>query len=669
MANIIVESPETQDKPAPMDPGSSLVSWVMGRVNRWRQYRDNSFAARWGEYYRLFRGRWSVHDKTRQSERSRIVTPALSQAIEMHVAELEEAAFGEAGWVDLQDDVTDEEKGDMQPIRARLLEDMHQDKVDDSIAGTFLNGALYGQLIGKVVVHTINRKVMGPVDPQTKKRKVINEPRVAVKLDPIPADEFVPDPAGRTIEEMLGCAHEVTKPTAWVKRMQARGIFRPEAHVERDGAPDQHQHNFHREDLEQSLTGEDAMFITEYHGLVPAHLLASVKNGRRSPLDAALEQEELRSGDETLVEAIVTIGNKATLLRAVENPFLMKDRSIVACQYEKVPGRFWGRGVAEKGYNPQKALDAEHRMRIDALAYISNPMMVADITSLPRNFDLRVHPGKLWVSQGVEPGKAVAPISFSGLDPNTFNQSGELERMVQMGTGAMDSATPIRMNKRNETATGTSLQAGTFVKRTKRSLRNITRNFIEPVVEKILWRYMQYAPTRYPRDFKFKIVAGMGIVAREVEQAQLTQLIGVLPEGSPAQLQVVKGIISNASVVNKAEIEQALDQMLQGPTPEQQKRQQLMEDLQLRALIAEVENKNAEVAERQSKVMLNIANAEAKMREGGMQESEFQIEVARLYKELEELTELRRQNDAALMTARANLIKARGGSGGNNEGE
>ena len=67
---------------------AELCSWVMEKVDRWKDQRDTAWQALWSEYYRLWRGRWIKEDQTRNSERSRIVTPALAQALEMTVAEL-----------------------------------------------------------------------------------------------------------------------------------------------------------------------------------------------------------------------------------------------------------------------------------------------------------------------------------------------------------------------------------------------------------------------------------------------------------------------------------------------------------------------------------------------------------------------------------------------------
>ncbi len=60
-----------------------------------------------------------------------------------------------------------------------------------------------------------------------------------------------------------------------------------------------------------------------------------------------------------LVEAIIVIANDQYLLKAEQSPYMMKDRPLVAFQYDSMPNRFWGRGIAEKGYNCQKAIDAQ----------------------------------------------------------------------------------------------------------------------------------------------------------------------------------------------------------------------------------------------------------------------------------------------------------------------
>jgi hypothetical protein len=118
------------------------------------------------------------------------------------------------------------------------------------------------------------------------------------------------------------------------------------------------------EEYSNDLGSEDKVKIVEYWGQVPKKYL----NDRSNSMEEEFDYE-----DDELVESVVVIANDHIVLKAAENPYLMEDRPFVAFQLDRVPNKFWGRGVAEKGYNPQKALDAELRARIDALALTTHP--------------------------------------------------------------------------------------------------------------------------------------------------------------------------------------------------------------------------------------------------------------------------------------------------------
>ena len=59
----------------------------------------------------------------RKSERSRIISPALQQAVESSVAEIEEATFGRGRFFDVTDDTQDRERQDIAFLRTKLHED------------------------------------------------------------------------------------------------------------------------------------------------------------------------------------------------------------------------------------------------------------------------------------------------------------------------------------------------------------------------------------------------------------------------------------------------------------------------------------------------------------------------------------------------------------------
>src|SRR6056300_1805186 len=90
-----------------------LEDWVIDKCQGWRNHFESNYADKFDEYYRLWRGQWAAEDRTRDSERSRIISPALQQAVESSVAEIEEATFGRGRWFDIQDDLQDQNKNDI----------------------------------------------------------------------------------------------------------------------------------------------------------------------------------------------------------------------------------------------------------------------------------------------------------------------------------------------------------------------------------------------------------------------------------------------------------------------------------------------------------------------------------------------------------------------------
>ena len=638
---------------------TELTGWVTYKVDSWEKARNRQHQNRWQEYYRLWRGQHGgPEDKIRQHERSKIIAPDLHQAIEAAVSEMEETIFHRVRWFDLEDDVRErvfeemlEASAQQMPpeqlellaqdvdtrldqITSQLLEDFETRDVNKSISEILLNAALYGTGLGKIAVEQRPRRV--PITGSagiTSDIEFVDD--IHVSLIPVDPNEFVIDLAAKDIESALGAAHIYTIPQHEVIRKQDRGIWNKSEIGRYDTDEEAHP----RFDIrEESYHEIEHVEIIEYHGLVPKDLFEQAE--KESVVDPLAEFAEENSNIEyddaaEMVEAIVWIANRGTLLKVVRNPFIMQDRSFVAFQWDTVPNRFWGRGIAEKGYNPQKALDAELRARIDALALATYPVALVNGMMIPRNGDFSIRPGRNIVVSGPV-NEAIAPFKFPGPDPQSYRQSAEFERMVTMATGSLDTAAPLGVNPRNETAGGMSMMMGAILKRAKRTLRNMEYQFLSPLIHKIAWRYMQFDTERYPvADYKFRVHGALGAQAREFEVAQLTQLMQTIPQGSPAYWIILKGIISNYNIEEKEQLSQMADQFLQQalqppePQPDfdQQVKiaaQQLKEqEFQFKAEQSEVDNirKDAEVeaeAERdrgeaiwnQSEAVLNLAKAQ-----------------------------------------------------------
>lgn len=563
-----------------------LVSWVMSRVSRWRQFRDSEYSDAWTKFYCLWKGDWSPMLKGKESERSKLIAPALQQAVDQTVAEMVEATFGRSTWFDISDDVDPQQRAMAEASRDQLIKDFDRDGVSHDIRESFVNGAIYGTGIAKRCIEEVEETELLP-DTITgvPEAKTVGK-RVRVTWEAVNPRNFVIDTAASGIEDALGCAHETIRPLHEIQAKQRSGEYL-------SGVVEGHSNYattlLGADGKSLAVDHEDGVFVTEYHGLVPAKLLKKDADKEKDPLADIMEDSDEEAKTEAdvgeeLVEAIVTIGNGGVLLKAERNQFLYQDRGWVAYPHDIVPNSFWGRGVCEKGYNAQAALDAELRARIDALGLLTYPVVGADATRLPRNLNLKITPGKVLLTNG-RPSEIIEPIKFGNLDANTFQQSGDLERMVQMATGAVDTATPIDVNSRNSTATGTSMISGAVIKRAKLSMHNVDTKFLDPMIRKSLLVLHQLDPDRYPIDVEFTVNSTMSIMAREFEQTQMTNLLAIIPPESPVFLVVLRAIVENYSGPSKDKILQSIEQMMQ---PSQDPAQQQMQQIQAQGAMAEI---------------------------------------------------------------------------------
>jgi len=569
----------------------ALASWLNYRLESWRTHRDINYTPKWDEYYRLWRGIWMAGDKTRNSEKSRLIAPALQQAVESSVAELEEATFGRGKWFDIKDDMLDQDPSDAEYVRNLLQEDLEHTGVKDAVCEVFLNGAVYGTGIGKIVVdQTITRSpAQVPVEGTlTSTRQIVEYPSIDVRVEPISPKEFLIDPSANSIDEALGVAHEVIKPRYHVVEGIQSGIYRD---VPLDGDYDVVRMGFDPETKQADES--DSVKICEYWGKVPKRFLKP---------KADKDDFEYTKSDE-LVEAVVTICNDEYILRVEENAFMMEDRPFISYQHDIVPNKFWGRGVCEKGYNPQKALDAEMRARIDSLALTTTPMMAADATRLPRGIKFEVRPGKTVLTNG-SPREAIMPLDMGSTDPSTFNQVAALQNMIQMGTGSTDTGTA------NDTASGMSMMQSAAIKRQKRTLMNFQNTFLIPMINKAMWRKIQFDVDRYPvSDYKFIPYSTMGIMAKELEMTQMVQMLQAIPKDSPAFNVILLALFQNSSIHNRDQIVQALVQGNQ-PNPEAQQMQQMGMQLEIQKAQADIQKTLAEAEEEKAKAVKWTAEAQ-----------------------------------------------------------
>ena len=570
----------------PSESDKELVAFVVNHCDRWRDYRDTNYLDEWLEYERIFTGEWAAEDKTRDSERSRIVTPATQQAVETRHAEIMEAIFGQGEFFDIQDDIRDVNNNplDVAAIKAQLMEDFKVDKIRKSIDQIELLAELYGTGIGEIVVKTEKVYVPAtqPIPGQVGQAAigVVEKDRIAVKIVPVNPRNFLFDPNGTSIDDCMGVAIEKYVSIHKVVKGQEDGIYR-KVEIGTDSMDT---------DLEptQEITQyeDDKVKLLTYYGLVPREYLDQLE-AEDGEVEDLFPEDSVQDEYADLVEAIVVIANDGVLLKAEKNPYMMKDRPILAYQDDTVPNRLLGRGTVEKAYNSQKAIDAQVRSHLDSLALTTSPMMAMDATRLPRGAKFEVKPGKAILTNG-NPNEILFPFKFGNTDGSNLTTAKEFERMLLQATGTLDSQGMVSAVARDAGQGGISMAVASIIKKYKRTLVNFQEDFMIPFITKATYRYMQFDPERYPTvDMKFIPTAALGIIAREHEQQQFISLLQTLGPNTPVLPVILKGIMANSSLSNRYELIAMLDKMATAD-PQAQQAQMMQQQLAMQLAQAQI---------------------------------------------------------------------------------
>ncbi len=590
----------------PTENDLELSAWIVSHTDRWRDYRDQNYLDKWLEYERIFRGQWAAEDRTRDSERSRIISPATQQAIETRHAEIMEAIFGQGEWFDIEDDIRDVNGTplDVEALKAQLMEDFNRDKIKKAVDQIELMAEIYGTGIGEIIVK-MEKEYAPATQPIPGEMGIAaigveEKDRVSVKLVPVNPKNFLIDPNATSLDDSMGCAIEKFVSVHKIVEGMEKGIYR-KVDLGTDGPDDD------IEPTEEVVSfQDDRVRLLTYYGLVPKEYLEEMEDEEDVDL---FPEDSLADEYDELVEAIVVIANGSKILKAEANPYMMKDRPVMAYQDDTVPGRFWGRGTAEKAYNMQKAIDGQLRAHMDSVALTTAPMIAMDATRLPRGAKFEIRPGKAFLTNG-DPNQIMMPFKFGATDQTNIQTAQNFERLLLQATGTVDSAGMPSNVPRDAGAGGMSMAMAGIIKKYKRTLTNFQEDFLIPFINKAAWRYMQFDPERYPAvDVKFMPTATLGILAREFEQQQFIALLQTLGPDTPVLPLILKGILQNSSLTNRQELIATLEQMSQ-PSPEAQQMQQQQQAMAMAAAEANIQETQAKAQKAQAEAQKAMVEAQ-----------------------------------------------------------
>ena len=249
-----------------------LVSFVVDHCDKWRDWRDTNYETKWDEYERIYYGVWSAEDRTRDSERSKIISPATRQAVDNRVAETMEGFAGTGKLFEINDDGLDQERTDVEMMQALLLEDTHNNAYINNVSSIVKLAEVYGTGIGEVLVKTEMERIPTtqpmPGEQGMAAVGVTEQEKVVVKVKPVNPRNLLIDPNADSIEEAMGVAVEEYVSLYQIVRGIESGVYRKvdiEPVSEGDDLDPSH--------LEETTYQDDKVKIIRYYGLVPREYL------------------------------------------------------------------------------------------------------------------------------------------------------------------------------------------------------------------------------------------------------------------------------------------------------------------------------------------------------------------------------------------------------------
>ena len=606
-----------------------LVSFVVDHCDKWRDWRDSNYETKWDEYERIYYGVWSAEDRTRDSERSKIISPATRQAVDNRVAETMEGFAGTGKLFEIRDDGLDQERTDVEMMQSLLLEDTHNNAYINNVSSIVKLAEIFGTGVGEILVKTEMERV--PTTQQIPGQEgvaavgVTEQEKVVIKIKPVNPRNLLIDPNADSIEEAMGVAVEEYVSLYQIVRGIESGVYRKV-----DVQPVYEGDDLDSSHLEETTYQDDKVKIIRYYGLVPREYLEDLENGGDEVVDLFPEHSAAdRVSD--LVEAVIVIANDNQLLKVEASPYMMEDRPIIAYRPEVQPGLFYGVGTVEKAYNMQKAIDAQLRSHMDSLALTTAPMMGIDATRLPRGMKFEIRPGKNILTNG-NPAEILQPFKFGSTDSSNYETAKGFESMLLQATGTLDSAELVKSaagGGGQGNGMGMSLAMSAIVKKNRVAMASFQDDFIIPMVKKVAYRYMQFDPDRYPmQDFKFTTLSSIGAIAKEHEQQQLIGLMQTLGPTSPIVPILLRSIIGTSGLMNKEQLMLQLDQMSQ-PDPQAQEMQQQQNQLQMALVQAQANELNARAQESAADAQEAQARAQKLITETSLLDDKAKIDLIR----------------------------------------
>jgi hypothetical protein len=242
----------------------------------------------------------------------------------------------------------------------------------------------------------------------------------------------------------------------------------------------------------------------------------------------------------------------STVIKAVLNYDPLGRKPYYAASYEKVPGAFWGNGVADLIRDCQSMCNAAARALSNNMGIASGPQVGLNVSRMPPGENVTsMTPWRIWQFQNTDFQDASKPIEFFQPQSNATELMGVFEKFQMLAdeySGIPRYMTGEQAPGAGRTASGLSMMISNASKSIKSVISSIDHHVISPLLQRLYQHNLRYSQDPYLiGDINIVSKGAMSLVAKEsaaVRRAEFLQLALTNP-----MAQQIMGVLGTAELL------------------------------------------------------------------------------------------------------------------------
>lgn len=548
-------------------------------------------------------------------------------------ARIKDTLFGQGGFP-LDTSPTKEEMKDYSDLFERILvkqlEDMeYKAELGTGVGSLGVYGTAYtfGPFVRERTIKDVNRNKLAENSYEIEEEKyVYDEPYYETGR----TMDVYPDPDSKNEQDGRGLFWYTRMTVEDAKRLKNQDGYRnideaikfKEAQLENKGTE---LNEYDRGNIEY-FTQDNRIALIRFFGLIPQSYLDAWEDGEEPLLRADL------NGEEDMVESVViTLGGIVVkAYKAVHETRGEVYRPVNRCVYEEDEGEIVGVGIAENNEAHQRVTNAAFRLYMEGKGYALLGMFALDRSKFAPGEDGRLYAGKTWqFVDGLtqeEQKSAIQQFTFNDVTQGWENVIGLSEKFSDDDTGISKYTQGQDASHLNNTATGISMIMSASVLPLKEVMQNIDKMWIDKHITKLIDWDMEYLETETVRrwfgdeeaqfwseikDFgktsfmTWKPTGTSTFIAREILMQKLQGYLSIVSSNDRLaekvdERELLEQIWDAAEVGKESPVydEETLKKMAM-----ERSQSDPAQQLQIEALNKDLEKKDAEIKELQSKTV------------------------------------------------------------------